>query len=304
MLQDRKYTFEDKRNWVEYNEKLVKRGEFYISLDFIEDWENELEKLNRHKIGRPFEYPHSFIYFSAIIHEIFYLPYRQLEGFFRKLSGYIVGLQAADYTTLFKRIARIEMKIENKDLSEDIILALDSSGLKVTNRGDWIRKKWKVYRGWIKVHIGVDVKSKKLLAIDITDESVSDNRRFKTVLEQAEMNANNSNITRVLADGAYDTRDDFNLLEEKQIEAGIKTRKNANTKGRGSLYRGKCVWELRKIGYDAWKEKYQYGQRWASECYLSAFKRIFGESINAKSRKGVFKEVIRKFCIYNILLNL
>jgi len=52
---------------------------------------------------------------------------------------------------------------------------------------------------------------------------VSDNRRFKTVLEQAEMNANNSSIIRVLADGAYDTRDDFNLLEEKRIEAGIKT---------------------------------------------------------------------------------
>ena len=75
-----------------------------------------------------------------------------------------IQLQAADYTTLFKRIAQIEMKIENKDLSKDIILALDSSGLKVTNRGDWIRKIWKVRRGWIKVHIGVDAKSKKLLA--------------------------------------------------------------------------------------------------------------------------------------------
>lgn len=134
------------------------------------------------------------------------------------------------------------MKIENKNLSEDIVLALDSFGIKVTNRDDWIPKKWKVRRGWIKVHIGVDAKSKKLLAIDITDEGVSDNRRFKTVLEQAEMNANNSSIIRVLADGAYDTRDDFNLLEEKRIEAGIKTWKNACTKGRGSLYRGKFVW--------------------------------------------------------------
>jgi len=75
MLQDGKYTFEDKRNWVEYNERLVKRGEFYISLDFIENWDNELVKLNRNKIGRQFEYPHSFIFFSGIIHEIFHLPY-------------------------------------------------------------------------------------------------------------------------------------------------------------------------------------------------------------------------------------
>lgn len=304
MLQDGKYTFEDKRNWVEYNEKLVMRGEFYISLDFIESWNNELKILNQNKIGRPFEYPLSFIYFAAVIHEIFHLPYRQMEGFFRKLSEYIHVLKAADYTTFFKRIAKLEIKIENNDLPEDIIIALDSSGLKVTNRGDWIRKIWKVRRGWVKVHIGVDVKSKKLLALDITDEKVKDYYKFKNLLIQAENNAGNSKIVSSLADGGYDTREIFNLLKEKGITAGIKTRKNAITKAKGSPYRAKCVRELRRIGYDAWKKKYEYGQRWASEGYLSAFKRIFGEAITSNSRKGAFNEVKRKFWLYNTLLNL
>ena len=35
--------YEDRRNWREYNEKLVKRGEMYISLDFVESWRKELE---------------------------------------------------------------------------------------------------------------------------------------------------------------------------------------------------------------------------------------------------------------------
>ncbi|MEM2259201.1 MAG: IS5/IS1182 family transposase, partial [Candidatus Thermoplasmatota archaeon] len=34
------------RNWKEYNEQLVRRGEFYISLDFMETWDEELEEMN------------------------------------------------------------------------------------------------------------------------------------------------------------------------------------------------------------------------------------------------------------------
>ncbi len=295
--------YKDIRNWVEYNERLVKRGEFYITLDFIKHWDQELEKLNFKKNGRPYEYPNSFMQFSALVHEIFHLPYRQMEGFFRKLSEYISGLKAADYTTFFKRIAKLNLNIENENLTDEIILALDSSGIKVTNRGDWMRKKWRVQRGWLKVHIAVDALSKKLVALEITDESVGDNRKFKDLIKQSEKNLSSCKIIRVLADGAYDTKAAFNLLSKKQIEAGIKIRKNATTLARGSPNRAKCVRELRDIGYNTWKKKYQYGHRWASEGYLSGVKRIFGESVNATSKKGMIKEVKRKFILYNIFLN-
>ena len=304
MLQDGKTCFKDKRNWVEYNERLVERGEFYIALDFIECWDDELETLNVNKGGRPFEYPPSFIQFSAVVHEIFHLPYRQMEGVFRQLARYIPELKPADYTTLFKRITKLDIQIKNKELPKEIVLAVDSSGIKVTNGGDWIRKKWKVRRGWLKVHIAVDIKTKKLLALEITDESIGDNKKFKDLLEQAEENAGNSRIVSSLADGAYDTKELFNLLEEKGIKAGIKTRKNAVTIAKGSPYRAKCIRELRDIGYDTWRAKYKYGQRWASEGYLSAFKRLFGESVKSKSNEGMVNEIKRKFAFYNALLNL
>ncbi len=127
---------------------------------------------------------------------------------------------------------------------------------------------------------------------------------FKDLLEQAEENAGNSRIVSSLADGAYDTKELFNLLEEKGIKAGIKTRKNAVTIAKGSPYRAKCIRELRDIGYDTWRAKYKYGQRWASEGYLSAFKRLFGESVKSKSNEGMVNEIKRKFAFYNALLNL
>ena len=81
-----------RRNWKEYNEKLVKRGEVYISLDFLENWDEELEKMNKGKVGRPYLYPETFIYFLGFLHTVF-LPFRQLEGFLRRLSEYIPRLK-------------------------------------------------------------------------------------------------------------------------------------------------------------------------------------------------------------------
>ena len=71
------------------------------------------------------------------------MPYRQLEGFIGLISAYEPGLSAADYIT---------------------VVAVDSTGREVTNRGGWMRKKHGTQRrGWIKVHVAVDVESKRLL---------------------------------------------------------------------------------------------------------------------------------------------
>jgi hypothetical protein len=45
-------------------------------------------------------------------------------------------------------------------LDKDVTIAVDSSGIKVSNRGEWIHKKWKVKRGFIKIRIAVDTKTK------------------------------------------------------------------------------------------------------------------------------------------------
>ncbi|KXB00973.1 hypothetical protein AKJ44_03070, partial [candidate division MSBL1 archaeon SCGC-AAA261F17] len=91
------------RDWREYNEELVKRGEFYLSPDFLDSWDEELERMNGDKVGRPYEYPESFIQFAALWYEFFHLPYRQLEGALRKLGELLPELKVADYTRLYRR---------------------------------------------------------------------------------------------------------------------------------------------------------------------------------------------------------
>ncbi len=262
--------------------------------------------MNDGKKGAPFSYPEQFFTFMAFAYSIFHMPYRQLEGFLRKLSDLISRDIAADYTTLFKRIAKMNITLPEtiSEKEDDVVIAVDASGVKVTNRGEWMREKWKVHRGWIKAHIAVDIKTKEILAVEITDETVADSEKFDELIDQTEQSVDGKKIECVLGDGGYDDKDCFNTLDKKKIEAVLKTRINASTKSRGSPYRAKCVREKKELGgYKGWRDKYEYGKRWISESVFSAVKRIFGETVRAASTAGMFREAKMKFMCYNILLN-
>ena len=264
-----------------------------------------MEKLNRGKLGRRFAYPWAFIELLMMIHVIFHLPYRQLEGFLRKLSELIPEIKPTDYTNIWRRGTQLKLNIpETISASDDpVVIAVDSTGIKVTNRGEWMREKWKIHRGWIKVHLAVDVKTKEIVAIEVTDERVSDGSKFNSLISQAEENLSGRKIKEALGDGAYDRREIFDHLQQKGIQPVIKIRSNAITKARGSPARARAVRELKDLGYQSWKEKYNYGQRRAVESVFSAVKRISGENVMATKTENMMQEVVLKFAFYNLIIH-
>jgi hypothetical protein len=282
------------RNWQEYNESLVKRGEMYLTFDFIENWDRDLEELNRGKLGRNYAYPWAFIELLMLIHVIFHLPYRQLEGFLRGLSKLVPEIKPTDYTNIWRRGTKMKLDLSETILSSDepVVIAVDSTGIKVTNRGEWMREKWRIHRGWIKVHLAVDVKTKQIVAIEVTDERVSDGSKFNSLIDQAEGNISGFRIKESLGDGAFDRREIFDHLQEKGIQPIIKTRSNAIAKSRGSPARVNAVREMKSLGYQNWKQKYSYGRRWAAETVFSAVKRISGEHVAATKKENMMQEVI------------
>src|SRR3990172_6002585 len=132
-----------KRNWKEFNEALVKRGEFLFDTDFLSGWEGELRRMNGQKEGARYRYPSSLMSMLAAIH-VYLLPYRELEGFVRMFSEHVKGLKVPDYTTMWWRLSRIKVELDQSvDRSKDVTIAVDSTGIKVSNRGEWIRQKGK-----------------------------------------------------------------------------------------------------------------------------------------------------------------
>ena len=97
-----------KRNWNRYNEELVKRGEILIDpsvLGFTE--EQKQEKKTR---GRPTLYPEVLIRLLLFIKFALRLPYRQTEGFARKLFG-SPGIKVPDFRTLHYRFSKLKSAV-------------------------------------------------------------------------------------------------------------------------------------------------------------------------------------------------
>jgi len=52
---------------------------------------------------------------------------------------------------------------------KDIIIAIDSTGIKVTNRGQMVSDNKDIKKkGYLKIHIIVSIQTKEILALDIT----------------------------------------------------------------------------------------------------------------------------------------
>jgi hypothetical protein len=141
-------------NWKRYNESVVKSGEVLLDFDVIDNWDYELEKMNEGKEGRKFVYPDSFIKLLGYMRAHFHLPYRQTEGIVRAHASYTLP-SIADYSRICRRINRLDIKIDCYDdettksslQHEDyFVIAIDSTGIKVTNRSEWIRHKWNIKR--------------------------------------------------------------------------------------------------------------------------------------------------------------
>jgi len=189
--------------WSTYNQSLVRRGEILLGFDVINNWDAELKEMNKDKVGEPFNYPDTFLLMLGYAKAYFHLPYRQTEGI---AQGHAKGKVPSipDYTTINRRINRLNIKIkdvDNKDKDfkdEYIIIAVDSTGIKVTNRGQWMRDKWHIKdkKGYLKIHVAVNVKTKKILSVKVTDEHVHDSS--KAVPELVENIIKSDNVTVVI----------------------------------------------------------------------------------------------------------
>ena len=187
-------------DWSSYNQSLVRRGEILFSYDFLDNWDAGLAKMNENKKGKRYKFPDSFILVIGHIRVYFHLPYRQTEGII-KATGKNLSNHPC-YSQICRRVNKLDIvsnrtRIDDDDDDDgDIIIAADSTGIKATNRGQWMREKWHVNnkKGYLKIHVSVDIKTKEILALEVTDEKVHDGKVIKQLIEQVLNNNHNIKI--------------------------------------------------------------------------------------------------------------
>ena len=114
-------------------------------------------------------------------------------------------------------------------------------------------------------------------------------------------NNNNINIKSVLADGSYDSNENFKYLHKKKILPAIKVRKNSIISAKNTNTRNKEVTSQQQY-FDRWKKKRKYGYRWMmAETAFSSLKRMFGEYNTCATKfQNMVKEMILKVSLYNL----
>ncbi len=104
--------------------------------------------------------PDSFILIISYIRIYFYLPYRQTEGIIKATIGKSIPEDkrpaAPSYSQICRRTNKLEIDINSRidDNNDVVIIAADSTGIKVTNRDQWIQDKWNLgKKGYLKIHV-------------------------------------------------------------------------------------------------------------------------------------------------------
>ena len=315
--------------------RYISRGKFYVLHLDSEIMSEGVEQLNENKVGAPFVYSDTCFMITALFRNTVGTGYRPLQGIIEDMLG---KEKSPNFSAIWKRINKISLEdvdgkswfSDGKTKTEIVFLAGDSTGLKPTNRGDWMGEKWNVKRGFIKMHIMVDSKTKKIYAVSITDEKSGDAPEFEKLLSEALYNIENStNVTSseelsVGCDGAYDSNDNFDECKKNNVIPVIPVRKNFSVKTKGSdvrkqqglLQLGNCKMNLNNIkifdnlteeqkmqNKKQWKKDVGYGRRWSVEIAISTFKRVLGENISARVWCNVVREIKFKVMIYNLMID-
>ena len=133
-------------------------------------------------------------------------------------SAMLEGHNTPCYTTIFRRIKELDIDASPdgmatvRDRRKKIMLIVDSTGLKQSNRGEWLDSKWKFgRRKSVKVHLLVDADTKKILAAMMTDEKTGDAPMLGMLLGQSGAEVQNEKVQ-------LDTNADSNADSNKDTE--------------------------------------------------------------------------------------
>lgn len=243
----------------------------------------------------------------ATLAEVYGLPLRATEGLLRSLIKLLGGeLSVPCYTTLCRRRRSLAVALPRRQKREPLHLVVDATGVKVYGEGEWKVRQHGLSRRrtWRKLHLGVDEATHELVAVVVTTNSFKDSQLLPDLLAQVE-----DKMSQVTADGAYDSRNCYDAIRQREARACIPPQKRAkiwqhgNTKAERHI-RDENLREIRSKGRRAWKRESHYHRRSLAETAVFRVKTIFGERVSARSFAGQAAQLLVRCATLNRMTHL
>src|SRR5512147_1356504 len=270
------------RNWAEYNRALVRRGSLTIWVDqeSLDAWDHQ----GPPRWGAKVVYSDTAIPCLLTLRAVLHLPLRATPGMARSIFE-LMGLELGvpHDSTLSRRSADLAVDLARRSRGP-LHLVLDSTGLKVYGEGEWkVRKHgYSKRRTWRKVHLAIDAASHEIQAVAVTEAGVDDAEEVDHLLKPIDRE-----VASAAADGAYDKRKVYRVLEPRAGRILIPPRKNARIWKHGNaagppLPRDENLRHIRRSGRKAWKREVGYHIRSLAETGVYRMKAIFGDHLASR----------------------
>ena len=270
-------------NWASYDRALVRRGDITIWLSpaAIAAWEPDGARTR----GAQRKYSDLAIESALTLRLLFHLPLRQAEGFLSSLFVLMgLALRSPDHTTLSRRGQHLDLTLRHVPKRAGLHLIIDSTGLSIVGEGEngLLRNTGRGTRGWKTLHVGVD-HTGVIVAHALTD-ATGDNATTGVALIEVV----NGPLTRVTADGAYDTVAFYDAAGARGATVVVPPAKTARVSRRRprSSARDRTITKVKRIGRRRWKQTARYHQQARVENAFFRYKTIIGDGLRARPPVG------------------
>ncbi len=184
--------------------------------------------------------------------------------------------------------------------------SLDATGLKIYDAGEWHVWKHRASRRrtWRKLHLGVDERTKEIVAVELTASRVHDSQPLPALREQIP-----GVIAQVSGDGAYDRRPCYEAVLQRDAVPVFAPRRTAQCGPAkdplaGRIARNRLLPQIAVQGRAAWRVSSGYTRQSIAENTMGRFKRLFGGRLWARGRVTQRTEARGKCSILNPITHL
>ena len=288
--QDRRHNFPRQQrrvtNWPAYDASLRQRGSLTIWFtdEAIAAWAAEA-RMTR---GGQARYSPLAILTALTLRAVFRLAYRQAEGLIGSIVGLLgLSLRVPDHTTLSRRAATLDVPQPGNagaDAgSEPLHLLVDSTGLKLCGRGEWLLEKHgtATRRSWRMLHLGVDAGTGRIVAATLTSKDMNDASQAGPLLDQVV-----GPVASFTADGAYDQNRVYDSVTRRHPDAAVVVPPRANavpsdTAETAPTQRDDHIQHIAEHGRMAWQNASGYNKRARVEAAMNRWKQVIGDELRA-----------------------
>ena len=202
-------------------------------------------------------------------------------------------------------------------------------------RGESIQAKWHVKRGFVKLHVIVDVSDGTILSAKLTDDGKGsgDSLQLEELLDDAlegvsegegRHGAGQDRKVDLLGDGAYGSSRNVAACRKRGVVPVLRLNVTSTTRGRGygdqwgdtvreqlgstsangRVHAGSLTKEERYANQKEWMKKVEYGQRWRVEGVFSSAKRIQGEALWSRKVRYMKQEIRLRVAVHNLIVRM